>query len=114
MQFAENGSAEDLIVRKKKYVATNPEGFKVILQIALDAAQGLFYLHSEGIIHRDIAARNILVTENLRGKVNDFGLARSTEDVKKGGKTDSGGPFKVCLSLPDRYFAHFVFPVDGS
>ncbi|KAF6153905.1 hypothetical protein GIB67_023682, partial [Kingdonia uniflora] len=42
-------------------------------------ARGLLYLHEEGperIIHRDIKASNILLDDQLRQKISDFGLAR--------------------------------------
>ena len=37
-----------------------------VVRMALEAAQGLQHLHSEGVIHRDVAARNVLVDEHLR------------------------------------------------
>ncbi|XP_057772455.1 calmodulin-binding receptor-like cytoplasmic kinase 1 [Salvia miltiorrhiza] len=49
------------------------------LDIAIDIAHGITYLHTytdPPIIHRDIKASNILITEKLRAKVADFGFAR--------------------------------------
>ncbi|ONM15310.1 probable serine/threonine-protein kinase PBL19 [Zea mays] len=53
--------------------------WEVRLQIALGAAEGLLYLH-EGlelqIIYRDFKASNVLLDEEFRPKLSDFGLAR--------------------------------------
>ncbi|KAK0597949.1 hypothetical protein LWI29_030118 [Acer saccharum] len=49
------------------------------LQIAVDAAHGLDYLHNgckPPIIHRDLKPSNILLTENMQAKIADFGLSR--------------------------------------
>jgi len=52
------------------------------LGIALDVAKGLTYLHAHNppILHRDLKSLNILVDENWRGKVADFGMTRFQED----------------------------------
>ena len=44
--------------------------------ILRDVAYGLAYLHSNNIIHRDLNAGNVLLTESLRAKVADLGVAK--------------------------------------
>ncbi|CAI9106909.1 OLC1v1006156C1 [Oldenlandia corymbosa var. corymbosa] len=57
------------------------------LDIAIDVAHAITYLHTytdPPIIHRDIKASNILITEKFRAKVADFGFARIASDQDLG------------------------------
>jgi len=50
-------------------------------QIAVDMAQGLAYLHSREILHRDLKSLNILLDAQHRAKISDFGLAKVKQEV---------------------------------
>ncbi|CAL9227342.1 unnamed protein product [Arabidopsis halleri] len=64
------------------------------LTIALDVARGLEYLHSlarqsQSYIHRDLKPSNILLGDDMRARVSDFGLARSTAEGSESIRTKS-------------------------
>ncbi len=52
--------------------------FPVKISILTDTGSGLVYLHSRGppIVHRDLTARNILLTSALTAKITDMGNSR--------------------------------------
>lgn len=49
------------------------------LRVLLPVAQGLSYAHSHGVIHRDVKPANILMNEDGRPILTDFGIAKLLE-----------------------------------
>ncbi|PWA98791.1 protein kinase-like domain-containing protein [Artemisia annua] len=62
---------------------TNPLSWKQRVSIALDVGRGVEYLHSlaqQSFIHRDLKPSNILLGDDMRAKVADFGLVKNAPD----------------------------------
>ncbi|KAG8389315.1 hypothetical protein BUALT_Bualt02G0216600 [Buddleja alternifolia] len=63
----------------KKFLIRNSRrklAFRVVIQLALDLARGLSYLHSKKIVHRDVKTENMLLDTSRTLKIADFGVAR--------------------------------------
>ena len=55
----------------------------------------MIYLTNKRFIHRDIAARNVLLTHNNAVKIGDFGLARQLPEGQEYWKLDKAGKLPV-------------------
>jgi len=74
-EYMPNGSLGDLLHSNKSGMLDWPMRYR----IALDAAEGLCYLHHDcvpPIVHRDVKSNNILLDGEFRAKVADFGVAK--------------------------------------
>ncbi|GMI93292.1 chitin elicitor receptor kinase 1, LysM-containing receptor-like kinase 1 [Hibiscus trionum] len=77
-EFIENGNLSQHLRKRDR----DPLPWSARVQIALDSARGLEYIHEHTVpvyIHRDIKSANILIDNNFRAKVADFGLTKLTE-----------------------------------
>ncbi|XP_055823482.1 uncharacterized protein LOC129891993 [Solanum dulcamara] len=87
MEYMAGGSVADLIQPNQ------PLDEMSIACILRDLLHAIEYLHSEGKIHRDIKAANILLTENGDVKVADFGVSAQLTRTISRRKTFVGTPF---------------------
>ncbi|KAG7583131.1 Protein kinase domain [Arabidopsis suecica] len=74
----------------------SPLTWKQRVSIALDVARGVEYLHSlaqQSFIHRDLKPSNILLGDDMRAKVADFGLVKNAPDGKYSVETRLAGTF---------------------
>lgn len=77
-EYIENGNLSQHL----RGSGREPLTWSTRVQIALDSARGLEYIHEHTVpvyIHRDIKPANILIDKNFRAKVADFGLTKLTE-----------------------------------
>ncbi|XP_002974347.2 lysM domain receptor-like kinase 3 [Selaginella moellendorffii] len=86
-EFAENRSLSDRLHEPLSKGYT-PLSWVTRVQIALDAARGLEYIHDhtkQHYLHRDIKSSNILLDGSFRAKIADFGLAKLIEQGEENG-----------------------------
>ncbi|KEH27004.1 wall-associated kinase-like protein [Medicago truncatula] len=73
-EYVSNGTVADHLHGKK--AKHGKLSWHVRMNIAVETASALKYLHVSDIIHRDIKTNNILLDAHFRVKVADFGLSR--------------------------------------
>ncbi|XP_033281459.1 ephrin type-A receptor 5 isoform X12 [Orcinus orca] len=95
-EYMENGSLDTFLKK-------NDGQFTVIQLVGMlrGIAAGMKYLSDMGYVHRDHAARNILINSNLVCKVSDFGLSRVLEDDPEAAYTTRGGKIPIRWTAPE-------------
>ncbi|KAL1542007.1 non-specific serine/threonine protein kinase [Salvia divinorum] len=75
-EYVANGTLSELINKRSRNDTDWASlTWKERLSICIGVGQGLDYIHSKSVIHRDVKSANILLDENLVPKITDFGIA---------------------------------------
>ncbi|OVA01111.1 Protein kinase domain [Macleaya cordata] len=70
-EYMSQGTLRMYLNKKQPYSLST----ETILRLALDISRGMQYLHSQGVIHRDLKSNNLLLNDEMRVKVADFGTS---------------------------------------
>jgi len=70
MEYVPSGSLRAYLHKSEN----GPIPTETIVCMALDVACGMEYLHSQGVVHRDLKSENLVLTEDLHVKLTDFGV----------------------------------------
>ena len=74
LELCENGDLNDKIKEKKHKNEIFSE--KEILKYFYEILQGLYYLHKNRVLHRDLKTLNIFLTKDNHIKIGDFGVSK--------------------------------------
>lgn len=75
MEFVRGESLADMLARKGSLEEA------LALDVLEQAGHGLSIIHRMGLVHRDIKPGNLLITENGKVKITDFGIAKAAAAV---------------------------------
>lgn len=82
-------------------------GWRLRLSFSVDVARAIAYLHARNCLHRDLKGENLLITENDRIKVCDFGFARiaarNEEEMKRMSYCGTDGYMSPSILLGEEF-----------
>ena len=79
-EFMSGGSLSELIIPP----TTPPLPWSLVVRLAKCTAEGLAHLHSRDLLHRDIKTENLLLDDNWRVVIADYGFSKKVDDLRGG------------------------------
>lgn len=89
MELVDKGSLDDLMTLQGRIAEVQ------VLEIGIQAAEGLRSAYQAGLIHRDVKPGNILFADAHTAKIVDFGLAMPLEQAQEASEEIWGTPYYV-------------------
>ena len=77
MEFIDGSTLRDFIAKRRE---AGTFDWRATLRLFVEAGRGLSAAHAAGIVHRDFKPENVMIDENGRARVLDFGLARPARE----------------------------------
>ena len=108
MEFVQGGTLSD-------WVAGQPRGWRETLEVVVDAMAGVAAAHAQDLVHRDIKPGNIMVGDDGRVRVMDFGVVTAAlDDAEPVSELPSGVEFEVSQELSQGLSAELTMTRDGA
>lgn len=86
-------------VQLRTWMQTSPAPhWRAVIDVLRQAGQGLVAAHAAGLVHRDFKPSNVLVGEDGRVRVVDFGLARAGTKETAQSEQETPGPHSASLT----------------
>ncbi|XP_015184003.1 PREDICTED: serine/threonine-protein kinase PLK4 isoform X2 [Polistes dominula] len=98
LELCHNGELQNYLKKQKTHTLSEQEAGSIIAQVV----QGLLFLHSHLILHRDISLSNLLLTKNMQVKIADFGLATQLKRPDEKHLTMCGTPNYISPEVATR------------
>ncbi len=111
LEFVNGGSVVHWTRKNLLYRGAPGDVLKRVLDIAMQVAWGLNHAHEQGLVHQDVKLGNILMTQDGRVKVTDFGLMRALGGSNAGPSfypTSGTPPYSAPEQGPDTPPSHLA------
>lgn len=95
LELCENGELQRYLKNRG-----SPLGEDEAREVMLQVVQGMLYLHSHNILHRDLSLANLLLSRDMKVKIGDFGLATQLTRSDEKHMTMCGTPNYISPEVP--------------